>query len=145
MIRQSPTRYFQNSPSFEPRNASPMLRGSTSAATRSYKNRSMRRVTWGSSLSRSRLASLSNSTFQVAMLFHHFLKRHGVAAASAQILQPLFGDVDVFEIVEVIHQGLADVVAFGSPSVLCQLVKPLFDGCRKSDGNHILSPHDIQV
>ena len=80
ITRQSPTRYFQNSPNLDPCNAWPILRGSSSLATRSNKNLRMRRAICGSSISSSRSAAGSNSTSHT-ITFHHIAKWDSLCSA----------------------------------------------------------------
>src|ERR1017187_4308545 len=99
----------------------------------------MRRVIWGSSLSRWRSASTDSSIFH-AMLLHHAFKGNGLAAACANVFQRGLGQIKVFKIFDVGKHSFAGIVGFGSPSELCQPVKTLLDLLRKPDCKHGYSP-----
>jgi hypothetical protein len=60
--------------------------------------------------------SIANAT-----QFHHFPQLHGLAAASTTIGKPLLGEVNVFEIVEMLQDGFASIIALASPGALGKL------------------------
>ncbi len=111
ITRESPTRYFQNSPHLEPLRASPMLRGSSSMATRSCKKLRMRFADCRSIFLNSLSASLASSICQT-IIFHDFLKRHGPRLPLVNLLQPLFGKMQVFEIVQILLDSLNTCIRF---------------------------------
>jgi hypothetical protein len=61
------------------------------------------------------------------MPLHHLAQRHGVAAAGAEIGKALLGEIDVFEIVEMLQDGFAGIIALASPRELGKLIKTVFD------------------
>jgi NAD(P)-dependent dehydrogenase (short-subunit alcohol dehydrogenase family) len=131
----SPTRYFQRLPSFVPFGASPMLRGSSSGARRSQRNRNIRCAACGPSLPRSFSAPRSNSIRQ-AMPLDHRLQGNRVAAAGAKILEAAFRQIDVFQIAEIFDDRFARIVALAPPGRLGEFVEAALHLRRKAQCEH---------
>src|SRR5580658_147883 len=110
-----------------------MVRGSSSAATRSRRNLRIRSETDLSSFSSSRRASGSNSILQ-AMLAHNFLERNGLHPARFNRFHSLLGQINVFQIVKMLKDGLAGVVSLGAAGFLGEASEALFDLLGKADG-----------
>jgi len=70
------------------------------------------------------------------MLPHHDLKGNSVAAACAEILQRLFGVMDIFQILKVPQDGLARVIGLRTPGTRGQPVEALLDLFGEPDGKH---------
>src|ERR1700692_2162105 len=97
----------------------------------------MRRATGLSSLSSSLCAAGSNSIVHFcveAIAAHHFVEWDRPAAARAHSFQPLLGEVNVFEFLEVLKDRLASVVSLGAASALGETPKAFFDGFGKANG-----------
>src|SRR6266851_2887186 len=103
-----------------------MVRGSSSAATRWRRNFRIRSETGLSSFSSSRRASASNSIVQ-AMLAHNFLERNGLGSARFNRFHSLLGQINIFQIVKVLKDGLAGVVSLGASGALGEAREALFD------------------
>jgi len=56
--------------------------------------------------------------------------------AAANALQRLFGEIDILQIIEMLEDGLTDIVGFGAPGAAGQVFKAFFNGLRKPDGKH---------
>src|SRR5690606_10677477 len=112
-----------------------MLRGSSSVATRSDRNRMMRRAGSCPSLSSSFVAAGSKSIRQ-AMRLHHVAKRHRRGAAGADVRQTLFGEIDVFQIIDVFEDRFSRIERLGTPCRERERLKASFNVFRESDGKH---------
>src|SRR5580658_512775 len=110
-----------------------MVRGSSSTATRSRKNFRIRPDTDLSSFSSSRRASGSNSMVQ-AMLAHNFFERNGVYPARFNRFHSLLGQINVFQIIKMLQNGLTGVVSLGAPGFLGEASEAFFDLLGKADG-----------
>ena len=67
--------------------------------------------------------------------------------AAADAFQRAFGQIQVFEVLQVFEDGFAGVVGLGAPGAPGELLQAFFDGLRKSNGQH-KTPfflHAIQV
>ena len=73
----------------------------------------MRRAVCRSSLSNSLSAAGSSSTFH-AMALHHFGKRYGLGSASAYVDQTLFGQIQIFKVVQMFANCGEAAVRFSS-------------------------------
>src|SRR5712691_12245030 len=135
MRRQSPTRYFQNSPSFEPCKACPMLRGLSNRATRSSRNFRMRLLCCGSSLPSSRSTWAESSIFR-AMPLQSILKWDGLLFPGADTIQGALGLIQVLKVVQVFEDGLADVEGLGAAGAAGELFQAFLDGLWESNGQH---------
>src|SRR5215472_17963420 len=108
----------------------------------------MRRATGVSSLSSSLWARGSNSIVHFgpeSIGAHYFFEGNGPNAASVNLCQTLFGKVNIFQIVEVLKDGLPCVVGFGSARALGEAVQALFDFVGKADSQHRATPVAIQL
>src|SRR5215831_2914137 len=112
-----------------------MLRGFSSGDSRSLRNFRMRFACGGSSLSSSRAAVADSSIFQ-AMPFQNVLKRNHLFVAAANPFQNAFGLVKVFEVVEVLENGFADVEGFSSSGSPRQLFQAFFYRLWQPYGQH---------
>src|SRR5580692_4999791 len=119
MIRQSPTRYFQKLPNLWPFNASPMLRGSSSGASRSLRNAVMRRATWRPSRASS-LAPASASSVRHAKVAFHRGQRHGGGVPGADFVEPALRQVQILQVGEVHDDGLLEIRLLAAPRRLRQ-------------------------
>src|ERR1700687_5882764 len=97
-----------------------MLRGSSSLAILSRRNFRIRLLCCGSNLLSSLSAVAESSTFQ-AMTFQHVFKRNGALLAAANPLQRLFGEINIFEIIEMLENSLTDIVGLCAPGAPSQL------------------------
>ena len=68
------------------------------------------------------------------MAAHYFFEGDRLCAPGANVRQALFGEVDVFKVVEVLEDCFARVIGFGASGALGEAVEAFFDGCRKADG-----------
>jgi hypothetical protein len=90
-----------------------------------------------SSLASSFSADAVNSIFQVKTLLHFIYGGHSLLA-TPDTFENLFGQVNVFEIIEMLHDGLADVVGFASARSFSQNVKPLANAFRNANPDHLV-------
>src|SRR6267142_5450317 len=95
----------------------------------------MRLLCCGSSLLSSLSAVGDSSTFQ-AMTFQYVFERNGALLAAANALQRLFGKIDILQIIEMLEDGLTDIIGLGAPGAAGQLFKAFFNGLRKPDSKH---------
>src|SRR6266496_2466391 len=119
-------RYFHN-PLRVPWSLAPICRGSSSLTTRSWRNFRIRRSTGLSSFSSSFRAAGSNSIFQ-AIAPHYFVEGDRLGAPRADGRQTLLGEVDVFQILQMLENRFASVVGLGAPRALGETVEAFFDG-----------------
>lgn len=68
------------------------------------------------------------------MPLHHVVQRRGVTATGAEISEALFGEVGIFEIVEVFYNCFPCVEALASSCELGQGIETLFDFRGKAQG-----------
>src|ERR1700722_2049284 len=139
MMRKSPTRYFQYSPSLLPVRASPMLRGFSREARRPWRKARMRFAICGSSLSRARSAAGYSSTFH-AITLHHLFKRDRLDAAGAASKRCLLRVVQIFHVFETFFDHLAEIESLGAACSGGQAVEPLFGFRGKTDGSRHGAP-----
>src|SRR5271170_7362957 len=66
----------------------------------------------------------------------HFVQRNSLGLAVADVSQLLFGKIDVFQIFQMLQDGLSCVKSFGAACPLGQPFESLFDGFRKPDCQH---------
>src|SRR5262249_9192538 len=111
--RESPTRYFQNSPRAEPLRAWAMGRGVSEGARRSWRNFRMRLRCCGSRELSSRAAVAANSIVE-AMLFQETSQWNGAFFAGADPFESLLGEVEVFQVSKMLEDGFADVEGLGA-------------------------------
>ena len=79
----------------------------------------MRRAVCRSSLLKSRTAVRSISIFR-AIMGHHVFKRHGLRFSGSQVKQPLLGEVQVFQVGQMLPNGLDHVEGLGASGGLGQ-------------------------
>jgi hypothetical protein len=135
IIRQSPTWYFHNPPSLWPFRTSPMLRGSSNAASRSCRNATIRRATGLSSRASSFAASSASATCQ-AKIAHRLVQRHGPGPASADIREPPFRDRQILQVRQIFRHRLAHAVFLAAPAGLRHGLQPAFDLVRELHCQH---------
>ena len=70
------------------------------------------------------------------MRLHHSSQRHGLAPTGAKIGKPRLGEVNVFEIVEVLQDSFASMIALASPGEPGELIEAAFDVGWKAQGEH---------
>jgi hypothetical protein len=97
------------------------------------RNFTIRRSTVLSSFSSSFMAAGSNSIFH-AMAPHYFFKRDRFGAPRPDFRQALLGEIDVFEIFEMLENGFPGVIGLGASGALGQALEAFFDGCGKAYG-----------
>src|ERR1700674_2249472 len=95
----------------------------------------MRLACCASSLLSSRSATGETSIFH-AMTLHDFLKWNGVVLTLSNAFQGTLGEIQVFEILQVLQDSLAGVEALGAAGAAGKLLKTFLDGLRESDGQH---------
>src|SRR5277367_6026910 len=127
MIQESPTRYFQNSPSFD--------RVSV-GATRSQRNLSIRFLTVLSSFSRSRAAEGANSIFQ-SIAFDQLFEGNEFLAGSTAFDQPLSGDRQILDIVDVFDQCLLHDVGLAASRKRRELLEAGFQFWVQLESEHV--------
>jgi len=74
------------------------------------------------------------------MALHQLIDRHCQIVAATQRLQTRLGEVEVLQIIEVLDDGLAHVVALGAPGALGERFKSLFEIFREADRKHGEAP-----
>jgi hypothetical protein len=97
----------------------------------------MRRAMSLSRLSSSFCAAGSNSIFHFgleAIAAHHFFEWDGTNPAGTNLCETLLGEVDIFELLEVLKDGFASVVCFGAAGALGEASEAFFDVVGKADG-----------
>jgi len=67
------------------------------------------------------------------MLAHNVFERNGVYPARFNRFHPLLGQINVFQIVQMLQDGLAGVVGFAAAGLLSQPGQALFDFFGKAD------------
>src|SRR4029077_15436333 len=80
-------------------------------------------------------AAGSNSNFP-ALAPYYFFEGDRLGAPRANGRQALLGEVDVFQIVQMLEDGFAGVVSFGASGALGEAVEAFFDGFGKADSEH---------
>lgn len=83
----------------------------------------------------SRAADSASPTRQ-AMALHDSLKRNGAFVATANALEGLFREIQIFEVVQMFEDGFARVVGLGAARAAGQAVQTLFDGVWKPNREH---------
>jgi len=86
-------------------------------------------------LARLFLATSEKMIVQAKAAFNLF-ESIGLAAAFADRLQCLAGEVHIFEVLKVVQDRLPCVPGLGPPGAFGQAVEALFDVGGKSDGKH---------
>src|SRR5260370_38943099 len=95
----------------------------------------MRLLCCGSSLASSRSTWAESSIFQ-AMPLQSILKWGGLLFPGADAIQGTLGQIEVFEIVEVFEDGLADVESLGTTGAAGEFFEALFDGLWETNSQH---------
>src|SRR5579872_6973119 len=96
----------------------------------------MRRELCESSLASSRSAEGETSIFQ-AMALHNFLKRYGLVFAAANAFERTLGQIQIFQLLQVLEDCLANIKAFCSPCAVCKSLKPFLDSLGKPNRQHV--------
>src|SRR5271170_334074 len=130
MIQESPTRYFQNSPSFD---------RASIGATRSYRNFSIRFLAVLSSFSRSRAADGANSIGH-SIAFDQLFEGNEFLAASAAFDQPLSGDRQILDIVDLFQQRLLHDVGLAASRKRRELLEAGFQFWGQFESEHVAVP-----
>ncbi len=65
------------------------------------------------------------------MLPHDFLKGYRLYPAGLDLFHSLLGQIDVFQVLKMLKDGLTGVVGLGAPSALGEAGKALFDFFRE--------------
>src|SRR5579859_102279 len=112
-----------------------MLRGLSREARRSPRNFKMRFLCCGSSLPSSRSAWADNSIFQ-AMPLQGIFEWNGLFLTAPDAFERAFCSVQVFQIIEVLDDGFANVETLGAPGAAGQFFKAFLNGFRKTDSQH---------
>src|SRR5712664_974448 len=112
-----------------------MLRGLSKGARCSRRNFRMRLLCWGSSLPSSRSTWADSSTFQ-AMPLQGIFEWNGLFFPAADTFERAFGSVEVFEIVKMLKDRLADIEGLSTTGAAGQFLEALFDGWGKANGQH---------
>src|SRR5580658_11376872 len=97
----------------------------------------MRRAMGLSSPSSSFCAAGSNSIFHFgfkAIAAHYFFEWNGANSAGTNLGETLLGEVDVFEVFDVLEDRFAGVVSFGAAGTFGEPSEALFDVVGKADG-----------
>ena len=90
-----------------------------------------------SSRSSSFCAAGSNSIVHFgfkAIAAHYFFEWNGTNASGADLGETLLGEIDVFEVFEVLQDRFAGVVSFGAAGALGEAVEAFLDFVGKADG-----------
>src|SRR6267378_3684450 len=135
MRRKWPTRYRQNSPRREPCKALPMLRGSSSLATRSRRNFTIRLACCGSSLRSSRSASTENSILQ-GMTFYDVFEQNSRRFAATDAVEGTLGEIEILKLLEVVQDCFPHIKSLGASGALGKFLQAFFDGFGETDGQH---------
>jgi|HubBroStandDraft_5_1064220.scaffolds.fasta_scaffold44397_4 hypothetical protein len=96
----------------------------------------MRRAIELSSPLSSFCAAGSNSIFHFglkAIAPHYFFEGDGANPAGTNLCKTLLGEIDVFEVFEVLKDGFAGVVSLGAAGALGEPIKALFDFVGQAD------------
>jgi hypothetical protein len=78
---------------------------------------------------------LEVSNFRATTL-HDFFEGNGAVLAIADTLQCTLGEIQIFEIFQVLHDGLAGIEALSAPGTAREFLKTLHDGLWKPDDQH---------
>ncbi len=95
----------------------------------------MHLLCWGSSLLSSRSTWTEISIFQ-AMPLQGIFEGNGLLFSGADTFEGAFGSVEVFEIVEVLQDRLADIEGLGAAGAPGQFFEAFFDRLWKPYGQH---------
>ena len=67
------------------------------------------------------------------MTLHNFLKWNGLVFAAAYAFESALGEIQVFQLIQMLEDGLARVKALGAPRSAGEFLKPFFDRLGKPD------------
>ncbi len=95
----------------------------------------MRLLCCGSSLLSSR-STWADSSICQAMPLQCIFEWNGLLLPAADTFEGAFGSVEVFEIVQVLEDGLADIEGLRAAGAPGQFFEAFFDGWWKPDGQH---------
>jgi hypothetical protein len=70
------------------------------------------------------------------MPFYDVFERNRGSFAAADPTEGAFGEVEVFEFVEVLEEGFPDIKGLGAPGAPGKFLEALFDRFGKADGQH---------
>src|SRR5579863_4889813 len=73
------------------------------------------------------------------MLTHHFFERNRLTTARLYGFQAFLGQINVFQIVEVLQDSFAGIISFRPPGFLGKPREAFFDTFRKPNGKHGIS------
>ncbi|OWV92401.1 hypothetical protein ATY78_02395 [Rhizobium sp. R635] len=79
------------------------------------------------------------------MTRHQFGQRDSVTLTPTKLFEPLFGEIDIFEIIEMFENGLTRIKALTTTCALGKLIEPCFDFWRQPQGQHDLLLFAIQI
>src|SRR6266481_2147736 len=95
----------------------------------------MRLACDASSLPSSCSADSDSSTLQAKSLYD-LLQGDGPLFTAADASQRAFGQIQVLDLFQVLEDGFTNIVGLGAPGTPGKLLQALFDGLRKSNGQH---------
>src|SRR5882672_8210478 len=70
------------------------------------------------------------------MSLYDLLQGDGPLFTAADALQGAFGQIQVLDLFQVLEDGFTNIVGLGAPGTPGKLLQALFDGLRKSNGQH---------
>jgi len=70
------------------------------------------------------------------MSLYDLLQRDCPLFTAADAFQGAFGQIQVLDLFQVLEDGFTDIVGLGAPGTPGKLLQALFDGLRKSNGQH---------
>ena len=70
------------------------------------------------------------------MPLHDLLQGDGPLCTAADAFQGAFGQIQVLDLFQVLEDGFTNIVGLGAPGTPGKLLQALFDGLRKSNGQH---------
>src|SRR6266403_1579316 len=70
------------------------------------------------------------------MSLYGLLQGDGPLFTAADAFQGAFGQIQVLDLFQVLEDGFTDIVGLGAPGTPGKLLQALFDGLRKSNGQH---------
>src|SRR5260370_5035663 len=70
------------------------------------------------------------------MPLHHLLQGDRPLFTATDAFQGAFGQIQVLDLFQVLEDGFTDIVGLGAPGTPGKLLQALFDGLRKSNGQH---------
>src|SRR5713101_8464794 len=70
------------------------------------------------------------------MPLHDLLQGDGPLFTAADAFQGAFGQIQVLDLFQVLEDGFTNIVGLGAPGTPGKLLQALFDGLRKSNGQH---------